>query len=71
MCLTLANDLTFTKYENRSEENFDKTNTSKDVTNKFENLNIKQKESVFVVDQNPSLRRKVILKIKNGKLHDV
>ena len=28
----------------------DKTNTSKDVTNKFENLNIKHDESVFVVN---------------------
>ena len=33
----------------------DKTNTSKGVTNQFENLNIKQEKSVFVVDQNTKL----------------
>ena len=37
----------------------DKANTLKDLTNQFENLNIKQEESVFVVDQSTKLRRKI------------
>ena len=44
-----------------------KQNTSKDVTNQFENLNIKQEESVFVVDQSTKLRRKINRKDKKGK----
>ena len=43
----------------------DKTNTSKDVTNKFENLNIKHDESVFVVNHSTKLRRKI--KDEKGK----
>ena len=60
MCLALANDLTFNKVKTTLKRIFsDKANNSKDVTNQFENLNIKQEESVFVVDQNTKLRRKI------------
>ena len=44
----------------------DKTNTSKYITNQFKNLNIKQEESVFVLDQNTKPRRKVNPKDKKG-----
>ena len=47
----LANDLTFNSMKSTLNRIFsDKTNNSKDVSNQFEILNIKQEESVFVVD---------------------
>ena len=45
----------------------DKINTSKDVTNKFENLNIKHDESVFVVNHSTKLKRKINPKDEKGK----
>ena len=69
MCLTLAHDLTFNSMKTALKRIFsDKTNTSKDVTNKFENLNIKQEESVFAVDQSTKLRREINPKDKKGKI---
>ena len=69
MCLTLAHDLTFSSMKTARKRIFsDKTNTSKDITNQFENLNIKQEESVFVVDQSTKLRRKINPKYKKGKI---
>ena len=69
MCLTLAHDLTFNSMKTALKRTFsDKTNTSKDVTNKFENLNIKQEESVFAVDQSTKLRREINPKNKKGKI---
>ena len=69
MCLTLAHDLTFSSMKTARKRIFsDKTNISKDVTNQFENLNIKQEESVFVVDQSTKLRRKINPKYKKGKI---
>ena len=71
MCLTLAHDLTFNSMKTALKRIFsDKANTSKDVTNQFENLNIKQEESVFVVDQSINLGGKLILNIKKEKLQD-
>ena len=58
--MTLANDLTFNSVKTTTKRIFsDKTKTSKDVANQFENLNIKQEESVFAVDQNTKPRRKI------------
>ena len=60
MCLTLVHDLTFNSMKTALKRIFsDKANTLKDLTNQFENLNIKQEESVFVVDQSTKLRRKI------------
>ena len=72
MCLQLAYDLTFNSLKTTLKNIFCyKTNTSKDFTNQFENLNIKQEESAFAVDQNAKLRGKINPKDKNGKLQDV
>ena len=69
MCLTLAHGLTFNSMKTALKRIFsDKTNTSKDATNQFENLNIKQEEQVFVVDQSTKLRRKINPKDKKGKI---
>ena len=58
MCLTLANDQTFKSIKTGLKRTFsDQTNTSKDVTNQFEDLNI-----------NIKLRRKVNPKDKKGKI---
>ena len=71
MCLTLVHDLTFNSMKTALKRIFsDKANTSKDVTNQFENLNIKQEESVFAVDQSINLGGKLILNIKKEKLQD-
>ena len=65
MCLPLAYDLTFNSLKTTLKRIFSyKTNTSKDFTNQFENLNIKQEESAFTVDQNTKLRGKLTPKIK-------
>ena len=51
MCLAFAHDLTFNSIKTALKRFFsDKTNPSKEVTNQFKNLNIKQEESVFAVD---------------------
>ena len=51
MCLAFAHDLTFNSIKTALKKFFsDKTNPSKEVTNQFKNLNIKQEESVFAVD---------------------
>ena len=69
MCLTLAHDLKFNSIKTALKEIFsDKTNTSKDVANQLKNLNIKQEESVLVVDQNTKLRRKINPKDEKSKI---
>ena len=49
----------------------DKTNISKYVSNQFKHFNIKQEESVFVVEQSTELGRRFNPKNKNKKLQDV
>ena len=73
MCLTLAKDQTFNSMKTALKRTFlDKINASKDVTEQFENLNIKQDESVFVVDLNTKHGRKINHNDKKrGKLQDV
>ena len=69
MCLTLANDLTLNSMKSTLKRIFsDKTNNSKDVSNQFGNLNIKQEELVLFVDQKTKLKRKVNPKDKKEKI---
>ena len=69
MCLTLVNDLTFSSIKTALKKIFsDKTSTSKDVTNQFEDLDIKREKSVFVVKQNTKLGRKFNPRYKKGKI---
>ena len=62
---TFENDLTFNSKKTAPKRIFT------DFSNQFKNLIIKQAESVFVVNQNTKLRRKVNPKDKKGKLQDV
>ena len=62
---TFENDLTFNSTKTTPKRIFT------DFSNQFKNLIIKQAESVFVVNQNTKLRRKVNPKDKKGKLQDV
>ena len=59
MCLILASNITFNTVKTALKRIFNvKTKALKDVSNQFQNLTIKQDESVFVIDQNTKLWRK-------------